>query len=84
MNELLINLLSLRNMIKHNGWIVIPPNDDNNLISVRVEWYLDEKHTFGHAFILEDLARCQIDLVDLFIADANAYIEHQLRNGADS
>ena len=82
MNDALTELIKLRDKIKYDGWIVIPPSPrqpNNRELEVRVEWFIaGKKYCFQYAF-REIEFTANICLVDYFIEMANREIESIIR-----
>ena len=76
MNDLLLQLLKIRDQIDHGGWIIIPPSADKHKLDIRVEWYINrEKYAFQHIFSDVGLNQCRIGLIDEFVGMANRTIK---------
>lgn len=71
MNEFLMELLILRNKLNHDGWIIIPPGDDQTL-KIRVEWFDKEKYSYQKTFNYDELEI--YGLAEMFIKKANQEI----------
>jgi len=84
-NNLLLGILSLRNKIKHNGWLIFPPSfGKDNVLRVRIEWCLNgEKHGFERVLTGIELSRVKVDLAPMIIDDANREIEWILSKPQD-
>ena len=82
MNETLIELIKMRDKIKYDGWIVIPPSPpqpNNGGLEVRIEWFIaGKKHCFQYAFAEVEFT-ANTCLVDYFIEMANRAIESAIR-----
>jgi len=74
MNDVLVQLLNVREDIKHAGYLSIPPSPNPYELKIRVEWYADEKHGYEQQFTEIELRDCNVNLLDRFIADANDFI----------
>lgn len=82
MNDFLIKLLKLRKKIVRDGWLMLPPvaSGTGDVLSLRVEWYLEQKYGFERVFSMKELRDANFDLAEAFIQEANREIERQLNS----
>jgi len=81
-NETLLKLLEVRNAIKYDGWIVIPPTGDSDSIEIRVKWYVNgEKYGFTTTFKANVLHLGNLDFTKSFIHEADTAIERLISKG---
>jgi hypothetical protein len=79
--NLLQELLNLRNKIINDGWIVIPPQLNDNEIAIRVEWFIaGEKHGFEKKYTADMLESSNGNFIERFTDEANHNISRLLKD----
>lgn len=73
--NLFYELMIFRNAIKSDGWIILPPQDPEGGLRIRVEWYEAEKYGFEMYFSVLELKLAKRSLSDIFINRANHEFE---------
>ncbi len=80
MDNLLLELSKAVSKIKHDGRLSIPPSFDKHLLTVRIEWYKNEKYGIERRFSISNL-KCPLNRsnsLDEFIEYANREIQYYM------
>ena len=76
MNLGLADLYRINEELNCDGWLVIPPSNNRNILKLRAEWHIDGlKYAYQQEFTKECIEAAAIDLVDMFIVFANREIK---------
>ena len=80
-NQILDGILAIRNNIKHDGWLILPPSSNSDELRLRAEWFIDGgRYSFEHRFTAVDLKFATANLAEIYVEMANESIELRIKS----